>query len=190
VADDRTIRHPTTLQRRDLLQRHRRVIAEVADRGQFGREKGGSLDRMLTYWDRPDSEMPAGDPASEDGVKVAFSELSPDLQAMLSGGQLLEAVYVFPDEIAPNTSVNVQSGAYMGGGPAVISGDLLSLPSSGAVFRDDGRIFVLLNGQELLRGAFVGQGEAYWISATQIALNLPLTVFPGNVLTIRVPSVL
>lgn len=89
--------------------------------------------------------------------------------------------------VTPGTAINVQTGAYAGiGSPAPVTGDLnVTLPASGAAFKDDGRIEVLLNGQELTKGDGSGNGVAEWVSATQIKLGLK--VKPKDEILIRAP---
>lgn len=81
----------------------------------------------------------------------------------------------FVETVVPDTAINIRTGAYGGGlfSPAPVSGDLnVTLPASGAAFKDDGRIEVHLNGQDLPKGDGSGNGIAEWVSATQIKMRV------------------
>jgi hypothetical protein len=91
--------------------------------------------------------------------------------------ELREAVLgPFTALVAVGTAINVQTGVYAGvGSPVPVGGDTnVTLPASGAAFKDDGRIEVHLNGQELTKGDGSGNGEAEWVSSTQIKLNIKI----------------
>jgi len=130
----------------------------------------------------------SADPASAEGVLIAVTELGPSsLQAIADAGDYHEIVLTFPDQVAPGTAINIRTGAYSGGGPAAVEGDVatITLPGNGADFEGDGRSVVTLNGQELNRGSGAGDDEAQWVSATQ--LRFSMTIFPGNQITVRAP---
>lgn len=101
--------------------------------------------------------------------------------------ELREVFLEFSGQVAPGTAINIQTGVYAGAGsPATVRGDTnVTLPSSGATYADDGRIEITLNGQELEKGAGLGQQEAQWMSSTQIALSI--RILPGNVLAVKAP---
>ena len=108
----------------------------------------------------------------------------------LSGFALREAVLVFSGATIPvpaNTAINIQTGAYTGtGSPATVNGDTnVTLPASAALFNDDGRIEILLNGVELEKGG-TGPCAVEWVSTTQIRLP-GNRIFQGNKLTIKAP---
>lgn len=86
--------------------------------------------------------------------------------------ETLEVVLEFPDSVAPGTAIDIQAGTYIGGGPATVVGDTITLPRTGAEFAADGAIQVLLNGQNLERGASIGSEEAQWVSTTQLAFSM------------------
>lgn len=90
--------------------------------------------------------------------------------------ELREVLITFSTLVAAGTAFNIQTGVYAGlGSPATIDGDTnVTLPASGAAFKDDGRIEVHLNGQELSKGDGSGNGVAEWVSSTQIKLNLKI----------------
>ena len=89
--------------------------------------------------------------------------------------------------VAPGTAINIQTGVYAGAGsPVSLDGDLnVTLPGTGAAFKDDGRIEVHLNGQELTKGDGAGNGEAEWVSTTQIKVNIKIKV--GGTVLVRAP---
>lgn len=84
----------------------------------------------------------------------------------------LEVVLEFPDTVPIGTAINIQTGVYVGGGPATVVGDTITLPQTGAAFAADGAIQVLLNGQNLERGSMLGSEEAQWVSTTQLAFSM------------------
>ena len=90
--------------------------------------------------------------------------------------ELREVVLTFSALVAVGTAINIQTGVYGGAGsPAVVDGDAdVTLPTSGASFKGDGRIEVHLNGNELTKGDGSGNGEAEWVSSTQIKLNIKI----------------
>jgi len=87
--------------------------------------------------------------------------------------ELREVVLVFSAQVAAGTAIDIQTGVYAGAGsPATVINDTnVTLPVTGAAFMDDGRIEVILNGQDLDKGNGTGNGDADWVSTTQIALN-------------------
>jgi hypothetical protein len=93
----------------------------------------------------------------------------------------------FSATVTPGTAINIQTGVYGGpGSPATTTNDLnVVLPNTGALFMDDGRIDVSLNGQELSKGDGSGNGTAEWVSSTQVKINLKLK--DGSMLKIRAP---
>lgn len=93
-----------------------------------------------------------------------------------SGFELREVLLTFTELVAPGTAINIQTGVYAGtNSPAAVDNDVnVTLPASGAAFKDDGRIEVHLNGQELAKGDGSGNGVAEWVSSTQIKLNLKI----------------
>lgn len=101
--------------------------------------------------------------------------------------ELREVVLSFSALVTPGTAINIQTGVYVGAGsPATVDYDTnVTLPASGAAFRDDGKIEILLNGQGLTKGDGSGNGEAEWVSSTQIKLNIKIKNF-GQV-TVRAP---
>jgi hypothetical protein len=101
--------------------------------------------------------------------------------------ELREVVLTFSASVAPGTVFNIQTGVYAGAGsPAMVMYDTdVTLPASGAAFAGDGRIEVMLNGQDLKKGASGGAEEANWASSTQ--LSLAIRILPGNQVTIRAP---
>lgn len=90
--------------------------------------------------------------------------------------ELREVLLTFGELVAAGTTINIQTGVYVGAGsPASLMGDTdVTLPSTGAAFKDDGRIEVKLNGQELSKGDGSGNGVAEWVSQTQIKVNLKI----------------
>ncbi len=90
--------------------------------------------------------------------------------------ELREVVLVFSALVAAGTAINIQTGVYTGvGSPATVIGDSnVTLPAAGATFKDDGRIEVHLNGQDLDKGDGTGNGTGEWVSATQIKLSLKI----------------
>lgn len=132
-----------------------------------------------------------------DGIRVREVDGSPDIDpttiltvpnASLTAGGAQEAVLTFASApalrevvLGPFTStvpagvaINIQTGVYVGAGsPVPLTGDTdVTLPASGATFKDDGRIEVHLNGQDLDKGDGTGNGTAEWVSTTQIKLSL------------------
>lgn len=93
----------------------------------------------------------------------------------------------FTAVVAVGTAINIQTGVYAGAGsPAAVAGDTnVVLPATGTAFKDDGRIEVTLNGQELTKGDGSGNGEAEWVSTTQIKLSLK--VKPSGAIMVRAP---
>jgi len=93
----------------------------------------------------------------------------------------------FTGLVTPGTAINIQTGVYAGAGsPAAVTGDSnVTLPASGAAFKDDGRIECHLNGQDLPKGDGSGNGIAEWVSATQIKLSLK--VKPKDTIMVRAP---
>jgi len=89
---------------------------------------------------------------------------------------LREVVLAFSTLVAVGTALDIQTGVYAGAGsPAGVDGDIdVTLPLSGALFKGDGRIEVHLNGNELTKGDGSGNGEAEWVSPTQIKLNIKI----------------
>lgn len=142
-------------------------------------------------------DLGAGDPMSESGVKVAEGELDDALKAKVNAaGQLLEVALTFPDEVPAGTAINIQDGTYSTGGPAVVEGDgkpvggpirsdIIALPGSGMEFKEDARISVSLNGQDLERGDGTGNGDAEWVSTTQLKVNK--IIHTGNQVVVRAP---
>ena len=98
------------------------------------------------------------------------------IELLLSDLDGLREVVIGPfvETISPGTAINIQTGAYAGTfSPAPVTGDLnVTLPAAGVIFKDDGRIEVHLNGQDLPKGDGSGNGVAEWVSATQIKLSL------------------
>jgi len=88
-----------------------------------------------------------------------------------------EVVLTFPDTVPADTAVNIQTGVYGGGGPAAVFGDLITLPTTGVLFKGDGRVQVYLNGQNLFKGDSIGDEAANWVSTTQIALDVKIKKF-------------
>jgi hypothetical protein len=144
------------------------------------------------------------------GVEVRESDGSPDInpttiitvpvgtltpggpgEALLNFGAAVELREVvigpFTALVTPGTAINIQTGVYAGAGsPAPVTGDFnVTLPASGAVFRDDGRIEGHLNGQDLPKGDGSGNGVVEWVSATQIKLGLK--VKPKDTIMVRAP---
>lgn len=101
--------------------------------------------------------------------------------------EIREVILEFSAAVPAGTAFNIQTGAYVGpGSPATVIADTnVTLPASGALFADDGRIEVHLNGQELEKGPVLGSAEADWVSPTQIALAV--RVLPGNQIRVRAP---
>jgi hypothetical protein len=137
----------------------------------------------------PREPLMTADPASSSGVLIDESELVPELAAKINagGGSAMEedeVTLTFPTLLAAGVAVDIQTGAYPGG-PAVVDGDVVTLPASGALFTNNGAIEVILNGQELTKGPGVGTQEAHWVSATQLRFTLP--VFPTNQVVVRAP---
>ena len=101
--------------------------------------------------------------------------------------ELREVILAFAETVAPGTAINIQTGVYAGAlSPATIKGDSnVTLPLTGVLFADDGRIEVHLNGQELDKGDGSGNGAAEWVSSTQIKLSLKLK--NGSMLMVRAP---
>lgn len=89
--------------------------------------------------------------------------------------------------VTPGTAINIQTGVYAGAGsPAAVTGDSnVTLPASGAAFKDDGRIEGHLNGQDLPKGDGSGNGVVEWVSATQVKLGLK--VKPKDTIMVRAP---
>lgn len=98
-----------------------------------------------------------------------------------------EVMLTFSAVVPVGTAINIQTGVYAGAGsPATVDYDTNVLfPASGAAFRDDARIEISLNGQELPKGDGTGNGVAEWASATQIKMAIPLK--PFGELLIRAP---
>jgi hypothetical protein len=132
----------------------------------------------------------SGDPASPDGTQIAVSELGPSAVAFIQAtaasavAGLREVTLKFPGPVAPGTAVNIQTGAYSGGGPATLMGDVpptgVSLPPSALAFLNEGAITVLLNGQGLTKGV-----DVIWVSPTQVSFTMPL--FANNEVTVTAP---
>ena len=101
--------------------------------------------------------------------------------------EMREVTLVFSATVAAGTAINIQTGVYGGAGsPAMVKDDLnVTLPTSGILFKGDGRIEVSLNGQELDKGDGTGNGVAEWVSTTQIKLSLKLK--NNGMLKIRAP---
>jgi len=93
----------------------------------------------------------------------------------------------FTATVTPGTSINVQTGVYGGAGsPASVDGDAdVTFPTTGVTFKDDGRIEVHLNGQELSKGDGSGNGIAEWVSTTQIKIGIKVKA--KDTLLIRAP---
>ena len=93
-----------------------------------------------------------------------------------SGFDLREVLLTFSALVPVGTAINIQTGVYGGAGsPATVDNDTdVTLPATGAAFKDDGRIEVHLNGQELAKGDGSGNGVAEWVSSIQIKLNLKI----------------
>jgi hypothetical protein len=90
--------------------------------------------------------------------------------------ELREVVLVFSAAVNAGTAIDIQTGVYAGGGsPATVVNDTnVTLPTTGAAFMGDGRIEVILNGQDLDKGDGTGNGSAEWVSTTQIKLNVKI----------------
>lgn len=93
----------------------------------------------------------------------------------------------FVETVAPGTAINIQTGVYAGAfSPVPRTGDLdVTFPAAGVTFKDDGRIEVHLNGQELPKGDGTGNGVAEWVSATQVKLGIK--VKNKDTLLVRAP---
>lgn len=102
-------------------------------------------------------------------------------------GTIREVVLTFPVAVPAGAIINIQTGFISTGGTAALQGDVppngVTLPTSGAGFVDNATAAILLNGQELFKGAFIGSNEAQWVSTTQFALSLQL--FVGDQVTVR-----
>lgn len=100
---------------------------------------------------------------------------------------LREVVLSFSATVPIGTAIDIQTGVYLGpGSPAIVTKDLnVTLPSTGVIFANDGRIEVHLNGQDLDKGDGSGNGVAEWVSTTQIKLSLKVKN-KGNVM-VRAP---
>lgn len=190
---NRVIRGDRATPEQSLIRRDALVAAE---RARTAIPEG--IPRVVTDY-FPRRPLPAGDPASPSGEYVAEEELDVDLRAKVNfAGQLMEIALTFPDQVPPGTAINIQDGTYSTGGPASIEGDiplvggpirspLVTLPPTGVEFKEDGRISVILNGQELERGDGSGNGDAEWVSPTQI--RLVKIIYTNNVLIVRAPVV-
>jgi hypothetical protein len=100
--------------------------------------------------------------------------------------EIREVVLTFPDNVAIDTAISIQTGVYFGGGPAALDGDTdVTLPATGALFEGDGRIEIHLNGQLLNKGSGSGDDEVYWVSTTQVALRVKIKT--GDELTVAAP---
>jgi len=185
--EDRQIREANP---EEALQNTQEAIASAEAR------YGGPRKVIPPYY--PRRPIPAGDPMSKSGAYVAEEELDDDLRDKVNAaGQLLEVVLTFPDTLAPGTAFNIQDGTYAGGGPAVVEGDRpdypyigapgVTLPLTAQDFQDDGRISVILNGQELERGNGTGNGDAVWVSPTQLKITFK-TIHTGNQVMVRAPQ--
>lgn len=84
--------------------------------------------------------------------------------------ELKEVLLTFPNMVPPDTAINIQTGAYLGG-PATIEGDLdITLNASGVAFVEDAGLQIYLSGQNLEKAPMSGSKEVYWVSSTQVAL--------------------
>ena len=101
--------------------------------------------------------------------------------------EMREVLLVFSALVAVGTAIDIQTGVYAGAGsPATVTNDInVTLPAIGATFKDDGRIMVLLNGQELNKGDGTGNGVAEWASATQLKFNVKIK--SGGCVIVRAP---
>jgi len=101
--------------------------------------------------------------------------------------EMREVLLVFSALVAVGTAIDIQTGVYAGAGsPATVTNDVnVTLPVAGATFKDDGRIMVLLNGQELNKGDGSGNGVAEWASATQLKFNVKIK--SGGCVIVRAP---
>lgn len=92
-----------------------------------------------------------------------------------------------PPILAAGVAINIRTGVYAAAGsPVPVVGDTnITLPASGPVFMDDGRIEGMLNGQDLTKGDGSGNGEIEWVSATQVKISLKIK--PGGYLIVRAP---
>ena len=161
-------------------------------------EKEG-IPRVVTDY-FPRRPLPAGDPSSPSGVYVAEEELDEDLRKKVNAaGQLLEVTLTFSGTLPPGMVFNIQTGVYPGpGSPATVEGDkpptggpirsgVILLPPTGKEFKEDGRISVCLNGQELERSDGAANGDAEWVSSTQLRLPFK-TIHTGNQVMVRAPE--
>ena len=73
------------------------------------------------------------------------------------------------------TAINIQTG--VGGGPADVDGDVVTLPANASAFNDDAMVEVYMNGNRLHKGV-----DVFWVSTTQLSLACPLRI--GGKLTI------
>lgn len=114
---------------------------------------------------------------------------TPDEAVLSYNNYTLREVVIgpFTGKMAAGTVLNIQTGVYAGpGSPAALTGDLnVTLPAAGVTFKDDGRIEVLLNGQDLTKGDGTGNGIAEWVSATQIKIGIDVKIF--GELIVRAP---
>jgi hypothetical protein len=141
----------------------------------------------------PRQPIDAGDAFSPSGALVELSELADDVVSAIGTGgagaafDLREVLLTFSALVPAGTAINVQTGAYAGAGsPAAVDNDTdVVLPTTGILFKDDGRIEVHLNGQDLSKGDGSGNGVAEWVSATQIKLNLKIK--SGGSVLVRAP---
>jgi hypothetical protein len=99
-----------------------------------------------------------------------------DAVDLLKSQELREVLLTFSATVASGTAINIQTGVYAGAGsPATVDNDTnVTLPTTGSKFKDDARIEVILNGQDLTKGDGSGNGEAEWVSTTQIKLSMKI----------------
>lgn len=160
----------------------------------------GGLHRKST-WLPPVPTFAALPPTAVDGavavtldtnIAYEYDAALPGWVPLTGGGpspsfELREVTLTFSANVNTGVAINIQTGVYAGvGSPAAVDNDLnVTFPASGATFKDDGRIEVLINGQELSKGDGSGNGEAEWVSATQIKLNIKIKT--AGQLIIRAP---
>lgn len=93
-----------------------------------------------------------------------------------------EVTITFAETVPAGTVINIQTGSYPGQVlPPTVFGDSITLPASAALFNEEGRIEVSLNGVEQAKGSKVN-----WLSTTQVTLSK--TLYDCNKLTIRSPA--
>lgn len=101
--------------------------------------------------------------------------------------ELREVVLYFGQTVPSGTAINVNFGTFGGQtSSTTVSGDPdVTFPSTGALFMDDARIEVHINGLEQTKGDGSGNGSAEWVSTTQIKLSTDIKTI--DILMIRAP---